>query len=381
MLRAFFVCRLELEKKQRRHNCLFSRSNEPHPVCSTEREREFNKMGLFDALPPLVSSAKVKVKEDDDDDDETRHTEKKRKIDDDDEEKLKVEVVVKSSVSSMDDRLEKLSKHVEKKFSTCTRAFLELVSKPEHASALERKHGKKILLVMRRAMATHFPQSSEEYLLSFSSKKETATIFCNLFDAIEELRENGIVGKNVKVTAEMIAWELYCRTMREIAASEDLVYAERVARLRKAFEEAPKRKKEEDSEGDSEEEMKRKLETEIEENEHIPKEEKEEALKCALQALEAETASARELEEMHSKIREALIDCLAVAESSMRTKMWAKSIVDQLFDFVEKLLVSHDYDVFNQTQKERIVSLLQKVKITLIKTEFESLRRLGERFR
>ena len=42
-----------------------------------------------------------------------------------------------------------------------------------------------------------------------------------------------------------------------------------------------KRKKEEDSEGDSEEVMKRKLETEIEENEHIPKEEKEEALKCA----------------------------------------------------------------------------------------------------
>ena len=334
-----------------------------HILSAPRREREFNKMGLFDALPPLVSSAKVKVKEDDDDDDETRHTEKKRKIGNDDEEKLKVEVVVKSSVSSMDDRLEKLSKHVEKKFSTCTRAFLELVSKPEHASALERKHGKKILLVMRRAMATHFPQSSEEYLLSFSSKKETATIFCNLFDAIEELRENGIVGKNVKVTAEMIAWELYCRTMREIAASEDsFTLNASTKRLRKAFEEAPKRKKEEDSEGDSEEEMKRKLETEIEENEHIPKEEKEEALKCALQALEAETASARELEEMHSKIREALIDCLAVAESSMRTKMWAKSIVDQLFDFVEKLLVSHDYDVFNQTQKERIVSLLQKVK-------------------
>ena len=201
-------------------------------------------MGLFDALPPLVSSAKVKVKEDVDDDDETRHTEKKRKIGDDDEEKLKVEVVVKSSVSSMDDRLEKLSKHVEKKFSTCTRAFLELVSKPEHASALERKHGKKILLVMRRAMATHFPQSSEEYLLSFSSKKETATIFCNLFDAIEELRENGIVGKNVKVTAEMIAWELYCRTMREIAASEDsFTLNASTKRLRKAFEEAPKRKK------------------------------------------------------------------------------------------------------------------------------------------
>ena len=323
-------------------------------------------MGLFDALPPLASAslkAKVNVKEEDD---ETRHTEKKRKFndDDDDEEEEKLKGVgVKSSVSSMDDRLEKLSKHVEKKFSTCSRAFLELVSKPEHASALERKHGKKILLVMRRAMASHFPQSSEEYLLSFSSKKETATIFCNLFDAIEELRENGIVGKNVKVTAEMIAWELYCRTMREIAASEDsFTLNASTKRLRKAFEEAPKRKKEEDSEGDSEEEMKRKLETEIEENEHIPKEEKEEALKCALQALEAETASARELEEMHSKIREALIDCLAVAESSMRTKMWAKSIVDQLFDFVEKLLVSHDYDVFNQTQKERIVSLLQKVK-------------------
>ena len=134
-------------------------------------------MGLFDALPPLASAslkAKVNVKEEDD---ETRHTEKKRKFDDDDEEEEKLKgVVVKSSVSSMDDRLEKLSKHVEKKFSTCSRAFLELVSKPEHASALERKHGKKILLVMRRAMASHFPQSSEEYLLSFSSKKETATI-------------------------------------------------------------------------------------------------------------------------------------------------------------------------------------------------------------
>ena len=328
-------------------------------------------MGLFDALPPLASSAKVKVK---DDDDETRHIEKKRKIGDDEEEKLKG-VVVKSSVSSMDDRLEKLSKHVEKKFSTCSRAFLELISKPEHASALERKHGKKILLVMRRAMATHFPQSSEEYLLSFASKneKETATIFCNLFDAIEELRENGIVGKNVKVTAEMIAWELYCRTMREIAASEDsFTLNASTKRLKKAFEEAPKRKKEEDSEGHSEEEMKRKLETEIEENEHIPKEEKEEALKCSLKALEAETASARELEEMHSKIREALIDCLAVAESSMRTKMWAKSIVDQLFDFVEKLLVSHDYDVFNQTQKERIVSLLKKVKANANKTSSSS---------
>ena len=333
-------------------------------------------MGLFDALPPLASAslkAKVNVKEEDD---ETRHTEKKRKCDDvdDDEEEEKLKGVgVKSSVSSMDDRLEKLSKHVEKKFSTCSRAFLELVSKPEHASALERKHGKKILLVMRRAMASHFPQSSEEYLLSFSSKKETATIFCNLFDAIEELRENGIVGKNVKVTAEMIAWELYCRTMREIAASEDsFTLNASTKRLRKAFEEAPKRKKEEDSEGDSEEVMKRKLETEIEEDEHIPKEEKEEALKCALQALEAETASARELEEMHSKIREALIDCLAVAESSMRTKMWAKSIVDQLFDFVEKLLVSHDYDVFNQTQKERIVSLLQKVKANANKTSSSS---------
>ena len=75
MLRAFFVPS-ELEKKRRQ--LFIFRSNEPHPVCSTARE--FNKMGLFDALPPLVSSAKVKVKEDDDDDDETRHTEKKRKI-------------------------------------------------------------------------------------------------------------------------------------------------------------------------------------------------------------------------------------------------------------------------------------------------------------
>ena len=137
-------------------------------------------MGLFDALPPLASAslkAKVNVKEEDD---ETRHTEKKRKFDDvdDDEEEEKLKGVgVKSSVSSMDDRLEKLSKHVEKKFSTCSRAFLELVSKPEHASALERKHGKKILLVMRRAMASHFPQSSEEYLLFSRRRKRRRRFF------------------------------------------------------------------------------------------------------------------------------------------------------------------------------------------------------------
>ena len=42
----------------------------------------------------------------------------------DDEEKLKVEVVVKSSVvSSMDDRLEKLSKHVEKSFRRALERF------------------------------------------------------------------------------------------------------------------------------------------------------------------------------------------------------------------------------------------------------------------
>ena len=84
-------------------------SSKPLNHILRERERE-NKMGLFDALPPLASAslkAKVNVKEDDEED--TRHTEKKRKIGDDEEEKLKG-FVVKSSVSSMDDRLEKLSK-------------------------------------------------------------------------------------------------------------------------------------------------------------------------------------------------------------------------------------------------------------------------------
>ena len=36
--------------------------------------------------------------------------------------------------------------------------------------------------------------------------------------------------------------------------------------------------------------------------------------------------------------------------------------LDKGFDFVEKLLASHDYDVFNHTHKERIVSLFKKVK-------------------
>ena len=114
----------------------------------------------------------------------------------------------------------------------------------------------------------------------------------------------------------------------------------------------------EEKEKEKEEEQRRKIEIEIEENKHIPKEEKGEALKCALKALRWKTLG--EKLTLHSKIREALIDCLAVAESSMRTKMWARPIVDQLFDFVEKLLASHDYDVFNHTHKERIVSLFKK---------------------
>ena len=87
MLRScFFYAELEKHTKTTQ---LFTRSNEPHSVCSTEREREREreiKMGLFDALPPLASAslkAKVNVKEEDD---ETRHTEKKRKFDDDDDE-------------------------------------------------------------------------------------------------------------------------------------------------------------------------------------------------------------------------------------------------------------------------------------------------------
>ena len=252
----------------------------------------------------------------------------------------------------MDDWLEKLAKNANRKFETCSRAFLELLLKPD---ALERKHGKKIVLVMRKTMETH-PQS-EEY------RKETASVFFSLFEAVERLmKENGTIGANVKVTSEMRVWELYCRIMHEIATSEDsFALNGATKRLKKAFEEAPKMRKEEKEE-EKEEEQRRKIEIEIEENKHIPKEEKGEALKCALKALEVENASAREVDTLHSKIREALIDCLAVAESSMRTKMWARPIVDQLFDFVEKLLASHDYDVFNHTHKERIVSLFKKVK-------------------
>jgi len=321
-------------------------------------------MGLFDALPLPASSTKPKREEGEGEErDATRSasattTNKKQKISDAETvPNPPPPPVSSSSSSSMDDRLEKLSKHMNRKFETCSRAFLELISKPEHVDALERKHGKKIVAVMRSAMET--------YLLSRQSKNdtETATLFYNLFEAMVQLTEKGIVGKNVKVNAEMLAWELYCRTMPEITTSEDsFALNASTKRLKKAFEEAPRRKKEEENEEEEEEEKKRKLEVEIEENEHIPKEDKGEALKCALKALEAETASAREVDETHSKIREALIDCLEVAESSMRTKMWAKSIVDQLCDFVEKLLSSHDYDVFDQTQKERIVSLLKKVK-------------------
>ena len=115
----------------------------------------------------------------------------------------------------------------------------------------------------------------------------------------------------------------------------------------------------EEKEEEKEEEQRRKIEIEIEENKHIPKRRKGEALKCALKALEVENASAREVDALHSKICEALIDC-SRRRKFMRTKMWARPIVDQLFDFVEKLLASHDYDVFNHTHKERIVSLFKK---------------------
>ena len=322
--------------------------------------------GLFDALPPVSSTKSTRDDEDegageDGAKNQSCDRKKKQKINERDdvietrrepspttqEEKRK-----EPSPSTMDDWLEKLAKHANRKFETCSRAFLELLSKPD---ALERKHGKKIVLVMRKTMETH-PQS-EEY------RKETASVFFSLFEAVERLmKENGTIGANVKVTSEMRVWELYCRIMHEIATSEDsFALNGATKRLKKAFEEAPKMRKEEKEE-EKEEEQRRKIEIEIEENKHIPKEEKGEALKCALKALEVENASAREVDALHSKICEALIDCLAVAESSMRTKMWARPIVDQLFDFVEKLLASHDYDVFNHTHKERIVSLFKKVK-------------------
>ena len=323
--------------------------------------------GLFDALPPVSSTKSTRDDEDegageDGAKNQSCDRKKKQKINERDDvietrrepspTTQKEEKRKEPSPSTMDDWLEKLAKHANRKFETCSRAFLELLSKPD---ALERKHGKKIVLVMRKTMETH-PQS-EEY------RKETASVFFSLFEAVERLmKENGTIGANVKVTSEMRVWELYCRIMHEIATSEDsFALNGATKRLKKAFEEAPKMRKEEKEE-EKEEEQRRKIEIEIEENKHIPKEEKGEALKCALKALEVENASAREVDALHSKICEALIDCLAVAESSMRTKMWARPIVDQLFDFVEKLLASHDYDVFNHTHKERIVSLFKKVK-------------------
>ena len=330
-----------------------------------KRSAQTYHMGLFDALPPVSSKKSTR---DDEDEGAGEDGAKNQSCDDRKKKKQKInerDDVIETrrepspttqkeepSSSTMDDWLEKLAKHANRKFETCSRAFLELLSKPD---ALERKHGKKIVLVMRKTMETH-PQS-EEY------RKETASVFFSLFEAVERLmKENGTIGTNVKVTSEMRVWELYCRIMHEIATSEDsFVLNGATKRLKKAFEEAPKMRKEEKEE-EKEEEQRRKIEIEIEENKHIPKEEKGEALKCALKALEVENASAREVDTLHSKIREALIDCLAVAESSMRTKMWARPIVDQLFDFVEKLLASHDYDVFNHTHKERIVSLFKKVK-------------------
>jgi len=211
-------------------------------------------MGLFDALPLPASSTKPKREEEEGEEgDATRSasatTNKKQKISETETVPNPPPPPVSSSSSSMDDRLEKLSKHMNRKFETCSRAFLELISKPEHVDALERKHGKKIVAVMRSAMET--------YLLSRQSKNdsETATLFYNLFEAMVQLTEKGIVGKNVKVNAEMLAWELYCRTMPEITTSEDsFALNASTKRLKKAFEEAPRRKKEEENEEEEEEE-------------------------------------------------------------------------------------------------------------------------------
>ena len=100
-------------------------------------------------------------------------------------------------------------------------------------------------------MGAH-PQS-EEY------RKETAKGFFSLFEAVERLmKENGTIGTNVKVTSEMRVWELYCRIMHEIAISEDsFVLNSATKRLKKAFEEATKMRKEEKEE-EKEEEQRRK---------------------------------------------------------------------------------------------------------------------------
>ena len=206
-------------------------------------------MGLFDALPPVSSKKSTR---DDEDEGAGEDGAKNQSCDDRKKKKQKInerDDVIETrrepspttqkeepSSSTMDDWLEKLAKHANRKFETCSRAFLELLLKPD---ALERKHGKKIVLVMRKTMETH-PQS-EEY------RKETASVFFSLFEAVERLmKENGTIGTNVKVTSEMRVWELYCRIMHEIATSEDsFVLNSATKRLKKAFEEAPKMRKEE----------------------------------------------------------------------------------------------------------------------------------------
>ena len=237
------------------------------PQNSLEEKKRAHTMGggLFDALPPV--SSKKSTRDDEDkgaDEDGAKNPrcndrKKKQKINERDDDIIETrrepstttttneEEKRKEPSSTMDDWLEKLAKHANRKFETCSRAFLELLSKPD---ALERKHGKKIVLVMRKTMETH-PQS-EEY------RKETASVFFSLFEAVERLmKENGTIGTNVKVTSEMRVWELYCRIMHEIATSEDsFALNGATKRLKKAFEEAPKMRKEE-KEKEKEEEKER----------------------------------------------------------------------------------------------------------------------------
>ena len=128
-------------------------------------------MGLFDALPPVSSKKSTR---DDEDEGAGEDGAKNQSCDDRKKKKQKInerdDVIERRgrepspttqkeepSSSTMDDWLEKLAKHVNRKFETCSRAFLETPLKPD---ALERKHGKKIVLVMRKTMETH-PQSEE----------------------------------------------------------------------------------------------------------------------------------------------------------------------------------------------------------------------------
>ena len=137
--------------------------------------RKHTTWGSFDALPPVYSTKSTRDDEDEGAGEDGAKNQscdrkkKKQKINERDDvietrrEPSPTTQKEEPSSSTMDDWLEKLAKHANRKFETCSRAFLELLSKPD---ALERKHGKKIVLVMRKTMETH-PQS-EEY------RKETA---------------------------------------------------------------------------------------------------------------------------------------------------------------------------------------------------------------